>query len=125
MTEQVGIIGLGIMGGAYAKNLSAAGMEIIGFDVDESYTLEDMANDGVAVLDALQAVQALPLNSISAGLYHIQTSVETAVEATRLGAYDFIDIRYSKQILSTNVLMFKTIVPHRPRLKQIRRQSEI
>ena len=36
MAEQIGIIGLGIMGGAYAKNLSAAGMEIIGFDVDES-----------------------------------------------------------------------------------------
>jgi len=36
MTERIGIVGLGIMGSAYAKNLSAAGYEIIGFDVDEA-----------------------------------------------------------------------------------------
>jgi 3-hydroxyisobutyrate dehydrogenase-like beta-hydroxyacid dehydrogenase len=30
---QVGIIGLGIMGGAIAKNLSAAGWQVIGFDI--------------------------------------------------------------------------------------------
>ena len=31
---QVGIIGLGIMGGAIAKNLSAAGWQVIGYDID-------------------------------------------------------------------------------------------
>lgn len=36
MSNPVGIIGLGIMGSAYAKNLSAAGFEVIGYDVDES-----------------------------------------------------------------------------------------
>ncbi len=36
MSEQIGIVGLGIMGSAYAKNLSAAGWEIIGFDIDET-----------------------------------------------------------------------------------------
>ncbi len=30
---QVGIVGLGIMGGAIAKNLSAAGWQVIGFDI--------------------------------------------------------------------------------------------
>src|SRR5437763_1257992 len=30
---QVGIIGLGIMGGAIAKNLAAAGWQVIGFDI--------------------------------------------------------------------------------------------
>ncbi|NDD48878.1 MAG: hypothetical protein EBZ28_03330 [Alphaproteobacteria bacterium] len=35
MSEKIGIIGLGIMGSAYAKNLTAAGYEIIGFDVNE------------------------------------------------------------------------------------------
>ena len=30
----VGIIGLGIMGGAFAKNLAAADWRVIGFDVD-------------------------------------------------------------------------------------------
>ena len=33
---QVGIIGLGIMGGAIAKNLSAAGWQVIGHDIDAS-----------------------------------------------------------------------------------------
>ncbi len=33
---QVGIIGLGIMGGAIAKNLSAAGWQVIGYDIDAS-----------------------------------------------------------------------------------------
>ena len=35
MSEKIGIIGLGIMGSAYTKNLSAAGYEIVGFDLNE------------------------------------------------------------------------------------------
>ena len=30
----VGIIGLGIMGGAFAQNLLAAGWRVIGYDID-------------------------------------------------------------------------------------------
>ena len=29
----VGVVGLGIMGGAFAKHLSAAGFEVAGFDI--------------------------------------------------------------------------------------------
>jgi putative dehydrogenase len=36
MTDRVGIIGLGIMGAAYARNLSKAGVEIVGCEIDES-----------------------------------------------------------------------------------------
>jgi len=36
MAEQIGIIGLGIMGSAYARNLSTAGFEIIACDIDEA-----------------------------------------------------------------------------------------
>jgi 3-hydroxyisobutyrate dehydrogenase-like beta-hydroxyacid dehydrogenase len=36
MAEQVGIIGLGIMGSSYARNLSKGGFEIIGCDVDDA-----------------------------------------------------------------------------------------
>jgi 3-hydroxyisobutyrate dehydrogenase-like beta-hydroxyacid dehydrogenase len=38
MTKQqdaVGVIGLGIMGGAFARNLAAAGWRVIGYDIDE------------------------------------------------------------------------------------------
>lgn len=34
MAEQIGIIGLGIMGSSFARNLSKAGVEVIGCDVD-------------------------------------------------------------------------------------------
>jgi 3-hydroxyisobutyrate dehydrogenase-like beta-hydroxyacid dehydrogenase len=36
MTEQIGIIGLGIMGSAYARNLSKAGFEIVGCEIDDA-----------------------------------------------------------------------------------------
>jgi len=36
MAEQVGIIGLGIMGSAYARNLSKAGVEIVGCEIDDA-----------------------------------------------------------------------------------------
>jgi putative dehydrogenase len=32
--QTVGIVGLGVMGGAFAKNLVAAGFQVIGFDID-------------------------------------------------------------------------------------------
>jgi 3-hydroxyisobutyrate dehydrogenase-like beta-hydroxyacid dehydrogenase len=36
MGERVGIIGLGIMGSAYARNLSKAGFEIVGCEIDDA-----------------------------------------------------------------------------------------
>ncbi len=33
---QVGIIGLGIMGGAIAKNLSERGWQVVGFDIEKA-----------------------------------------------------------------------------------------
>ena len=35
MVERIGIIGLGIMGSGYARNLSKAGFEVVGCDIDE------------------------------------------------------------------------------------------
>jgi 3-hydroxyisobutyrate dehydrogenase-like beta-hydroxyacid dehydrogenase len=32
--RSVGIIGLGIMGGAFAKNLAAEGWQVMGYDID-------------------------------------------------------------------------------------------
>src|SRR4029079_3189924 len=52
---QVGVIGLGIMGGAIAKNLTAAGWQVIGFDVAEHRSRKamaavvEMARDAAAV----------------------------------------------------------------------------
>ena len=52
---QVGIVGLGIMGGAIAKNLSAAGWHVVGFDIEKircdeaKATGVEIAEDAVAV----------------------------------------------------------------------------
>ena len=36
---KVGIVGLGIMGGAFAKNLVAAGWRVVGYDIDPARDL--------------------------------------------------------------------------------------
>jgi 3-hydroxyisobutyrate dehydrogenase-like beta-hydroxyacid dehydrogenase len=42
-TKSIGVIGLGIMGGAIAKNLAAAGWQVIGHDVDDGRRKEAAA----------------------------------------------------------------------------------
>jgi 3-hydroxyisobutyrate dehydrogenase-like beta-hydroxyacid dehydrogenase len=44
----VGVIGLGIMGGAFAKNLAAAGWRVVGYDIS-SARRRDAARAGVAI----------------------------------------------------------------------------
>ena len=58
---QVGIIGLGIMGGAIAKNLSAAGWQVIGYDVDATRCAEAKAA-GVEIAAGAAAVATKAAN---------------------------------------------------------------
>jgi 3-hydroxyisobutyrate dehydrogenase-like beta-hydroxyacid dehydrogenase len=58
---QVGIIGLGIMGGAIAKNLSAAGWQVIGYDVDAARCAEAKAA-GVEIVRDAAAVATIAAN---------------------------------------------------------------
>jgi L-threonate 2-dehydrogenase len=58
---QVGIIGLGIMGGAIAKNLAAAGWQVIGFDIAKDRCDEAKAA-GVEVARDAAAVAAKATN---------------------------------------------------------------
>ena len=58
---QVGIIGLGIMGGAIAKNLSAAGWQVIGHDIDRARCAEAKAA-GVEIVGDAAAVAAKAAN---------------------------------------------------------------
>jgi 3-hydroxyisobutyrate dehydrogenase-like beta-hydroxyacid dehydrogenase len=52
----VGIVGLGIMGGAITRNLLAAGIEVRGYDIDAS-RFEALKPAGVAVKSAGEAAQ--------------------------------------------------------------------
>ena len=53
MDKTVGIVGLGIMGGAIARNLVERGWRVIGFDTDASKRAE-LASAGVAIADAVE-----------------------------------------------------------------------
>jgi 3-hydroxyisobutyrate dehydrogenase-like beta-hydroxyacid dehydrogenase len=55
MQSAIGIIGLGIMGGAFAKNLVAGGWKVIGYDVDEARTREAAAA-GVEIAHSAEAL---------------------------------------------------------------------
>jgi 3-hydroxyisobutyrate dehydrogenase-like beta-hydroxyacid dehydrogenase len=56
----VGIIGLGIMGGAFAKNLAAAGWRVCGFDIDPS-ARKKAARAGVGIATDVVALAAAPV----------------------------------------------------------------
>lgn len=61
MDKVVGVIGLGIMGGAMARNLAAAGWQVTGFDTDPARRAA-LAEAGIALAaDAAAVAQAAPL----------------------------------------------------------------
>ena len=58
---QVGVIGLGIMGGAIAKNLAAAGWQVIGFDIAKE-RCEEAKAAGVEIVSDAAAVATKAAN---------------------------------------------------------------
>jgi len=55
MTKSVGMIGLGIMGGAMARNMKAGGIDVIGFDLDPAACATASAS-GVTIVGSAEAV---------------------------------------------------------------------
>ncbi len=55
MKRTIGIIGLGIMGGAFARNLAAGGWKVIGYDIDAARRAEAKAA-GVRIAASAEAV---------------------------------------------------------------------
>jgi 3-hydroxyisobutyrate dehydrogenase-like beta-hydroxyacid dehydrogenase len=58
MVDTVGIVGLGIMGGAMARNLLAAGVEVVGFDVSLEAS-QRLAEEGGRPLQSVAEVAAV------------------------------------------------------------------
>jgi len=80
MTTIVGMIGLGIMGGAMARNLAAAGFEVVGYDVDA--TAVARARDaGIGIAAGVRDVAAaarLVLTSLPSAEAALATATEIA-----------------------------------------------
>lgn len=49
MTDAIGVIGLGIMGGAMSRNLAKAGFRVVGFDIESELRDELTGRGGLAV----------------------------------------------------------------------------
>jgi 3-hydroxyisobutyrate dehydrogenase-like beta-hydroxyacid dehydrogenase len=78
----VGIVGLGIMGGAFAQNLRDAGWRVIGFDVDPKRR-RVMARAGIEIVkDARDLAAAAP--TIIASLPHPAALADTVAAITAL-----------------------------------------
>jgi 3-hydroxyisobutyrate dehydrogenase-like beta-hydroxyacid dehydrogenase len=91
--KTIGIVGLGIMGGAFARNLVAAGFHVVGFDIDPaarraaSKAGAELAADAVAVARATPVmITSLPnpaaLHATVAQLVAAKLPKRTIIEAS-------------------------------------------
>jgi L-threonate 2-dehydrogenase len=99
MQRTIGIIGLGIMGGAFARNLAAGGWKVIGYDIDANRRAEAKVA-GVRIAASAQAVAkaakdiitSLPTPRAVLGTARLiakaKTSKRTVIEASTLSLDD-------------------------------------
>jgi len=76
MQGTVGIIGLGIMGGAFARNLLAGGYRVVGYDIERERSSQAQALGVEVVADA--AAVAAEAADIITSLPTAQAAIETA-----------------------------------------------
>jgi putative dehydrogenase len=82
--KTVGVIGLGIMGGAFARNLTAAGWRVVGFDTDPARCRE-LAKAGVEIAtDAKALAAAAPIIITSLPKPEALSATAKAIAAAKL-----------------------------------------
>jgi putative dehydrogenase len=81
---QVGIVGLGIMGGAIAKNLSAAGWQVVGFDIEKKRCDEARAAGAEITEDAVAVARKAELILVSLPNPYALTTTVNALAAAKL-----------------------------------------
>jgi len=84
MDEHIGIIGLGIMGGAFARNLVASGWKVIGCDIDQARCAEARAA-GVEIAHGAEAVAETAADIITS-LPTARAALDTAQTIARAKA---------------------------------------
>ena len=93
MTQTVGIVGLGIMGGAFAANLMKAGFEVAGYDVSDEAMARFRAAGGKAMGSATEVILGAPVSFTS--LPSVKAFKAVYAEIARAGARDRIVIEAS------------------------------
>src|SRR2546430_7318605 len=97
----VGVIGLGIMGGAFAHNLTAAGWRVTGYDLDPKRR-RALAKDGVEIMDGATAVAAEAATILttlpSPRAPHDTMNAIVAAKAGALAVYRADPIRLDRQL---------------------------
>jgi L-threonate 2-dehydrogenase len=78
----VAVVGLGIMGGAFAQNLNAAGWRVIGYDIDASRRRALARAGGEAAADAAEAARQAPTIILSLPSPAALASTITAIAAS-------------------------------------------
>jgi L-threonate 2-dehydrogenase len=86
MDKRIGIVGLGIMGGAFARNLVAGGWNVIGYDTEPARNAEANAA-GVEIAHGAEAV-AEAASDIITSLPTPRAVLDTAQVIARAGAKD-------------------------------------
>jgi len=84
MTKTIGIVGLGIMGGAFARNLAAGGWKVIGCDLDQA-RCEEARAVGVEIAHSAEAVAETAADIITS-LPTARAALDTAQVIARANA---------------------------------------
>jgi 3-hydroxyisobutyrate dehydrogenase-like beta-hydroxyacid dehydrogenase len=104
MTQRIGIIGLGIMGGAFARNLVAGGWSVIGYDTEPARNAEagaagaEIAHSAEAVAEAASdIILSLPTPRAVLDTAEVIASADakgrTVVEASTLSLTDKMAVK--------------------------------
>jgi 3-hydroxyisobutyrate dehydrogenase-like beta-hydroxyacid dehydrogenase len=103
MDKRIGVIGLGVMGGAFARHLTGTGWEVIGYDIDAGRNREARAA-GVEIADRAEEVAtrapdiitSLPTSravlDAAAAIARTAAPARTVVEASTLSLDDKLEV---------------------------------
>jgi 3-hydroxyisobutyrate dehydrogenase-like beta-hydroxyacid dehydrogenase len=90
--KKVGVIGLGIMGGAFASNLAAAGWDVTGFDISTPRRREAQKAGVTIATSAAEVAQAAPVVLTSLPKPQALMEVAREIAAAKLKARTIVEM---------------------------------